>query len=311
MAVRRMGAVEWGLLAALAAVWGGSFFFVEVLVASLDWPTVVVLRIAPAALALTLLVHVMGHRLPADWATWRAFLVMGALNNVAPFSLIAWGQLTIDSGLAAILNATTPLFTVLLAHVLTADERLSAKRAAGVVAGLAGVVVLIGPGALAGLGTEALAQGAVLLAALSYGFAGIYGRRLTTLPAPVAAAGMLLASTALAVPLALLLGAPLAADFSLGSVGAVLGLSLLSTALAYLIYFRVLASAGATNLLLVTFLIPVSALTLGGLFLGERPPWTAYAGLALILAGLAFVDGRLVGRWWVPAALRSPRRARQ
>ena len=309
MAVRRMGAVECLLLAALAAVWGGSFFFVGVLVASLDWPTVVLLRIAPAALALTIVVHAMGHRLPGDWPTWRAFLVMGAINNVVPFSLIAWGQLTIDSGLAAILNATTPLFTVLLAHVLTADERLSAKRAAGVVAGLAGVVVLIGPGALAGLGTAALAQGAVLLAALSYGFAGIYGRRLTALPVPVAAAGMLLASTALAVPLALLLGAPLAAEFSLGSVGAVLGLSLLSTALAYLIYFRVLASAGATNLLLVTFLIPVSALILGGLFLGERPPWTAYAGLALILVGLAFVDGRLVGRWWVPAVLRSPRRA--
>ncbi len=308
MAVRRMGAVEWLLLAALAAVWGGSFFFVEVLVGHLDWPTVVLLRIAPAALALILLVYAMGHRLPVDWATWRAFLVMGALNNVVPFSLIAWGQLAIDSGLAAILNATTPLFTVALAHALTADERLSGNRVAGIVVGLAGVVVLIGPGALAGLGAGALAQGAVLLAALSYAFAGIYGRRLSVLPAPVAAAGMLLASTALAAPLALLLGAPLAVDFTLGTLGAVLGLSLLSTALAYLIYFRVLASAGATNLLLVTFLIPVSALLLGGLFLGERPPWTAYAGLALIFAGLVAIDGRLLRRL-IPAALRSPRRA--
>ena len=299
MAVRRMGVIEWALLAALATVWGGSFFFVGVLVKSLDWPTIVMLRIAPAALALTVLIYALGHRLPADWPTWRTFLVMGALNNVAPFSFTAWGQLTIDSGLAAILNATTPLFTVLLAHALTSDERLSGNRIAGVVLGLVGVAVLIGPGALSGLGCDAMAQGAILLAALCYGLAGLYGRRLTALPVPVAATGMLVASTAMAIPLALVFGAPLAMELSGTDLGAVLGLSLLSTALAYLIYFRLLKSVGATNLLLATFLVPVGALILGGLFLGERPGWTAYAGLALILGGLAAVDGRLLERFTV------------
>ena len=286
--------VEWALLAALATVWGGSFFFVKVLVTSLDWPTVVMLRIAPAALALVVVIYALGYRLPSDWPTWRAFLVMGLLNNVAPFSYIAWGQLTIDSGLAAILNGTTPLFVVLLAHGLTSDERLSANRVAGVVVGLLGVVVLIGPGALAGLGGEALAQGAILLAALCYGLSGIYGRRLTTLPVPVAAIGMLVASTVLVIPLALVLGDPLAMAPTGPIIGAVLGVSLLSTALAYLIYYRVLKTAGPTNLLLVTFLVPIGALVLGGMFLGERPGWTAYAGLALILCGLAAVDGRLL-----------------
>jgi drug/metabolite transporter (DMT)-like permease len=294
MAVRRMGLVEWALLAALATVWGGSFFFVKVLVTSLDWPTVVLLRIAPAALALVVLIYAMGHRLPTDWPNWRTFLVMGLLNNVAPFSFISWGQLTIDSGLAAILNATTPLFAVLLAHVLTSDERLSGNRVAGVVVGILGVVVLIGPGALAGLGGEALAQGAIILAALCYGLSGIYGRRLTALPVPVAATGMLVGSAVIVIPLALVLGDPLAMGVTGPVLGAVLGLSLLSTALAYLIYFQVLKTAGATNLLLVTFLVPIGALVLGGLFLGERPGWTAYAGLALILCGLAAVDGRLL-----------------
>ncbi len=294
MAVRRMGLVEWALLAALATVWGGSFFFVKVLVTSLDWPTVVMLRIAPAALALVVLIYAMGYRLPTDGATWRAFLVMGLLNNVAPFSFIAWGQLTIDSGLAAILNATTPLFAVSLAHVLTSDERLSGNRIAGVVVGLMGVVVLIVPGALAGLGGAALAQGAIILAALCYGLSAIYGRRLTALPVPVAATGMLVGSTVIAIPLALVLGDPLAMEPTTPIIGAVLGLSLLSTALAYLIYYRVLKTAGATNLLLVTFLVPIGALVLGGMFLGERPDWTAYAGLGLILCGLAAVDERLL-----------------
>ncbi len=293
MAVRRMGVVEWGLLAALAAVWGGSFFFVEVLIASLDWPTVVVLRIAPAALALTLLVHVMGHRLPADWPTWRAFLVMGAINNVAPFSLIAWGQLAIDSGLAAILNATTPLFTVLLAHVLTRDERMTSNRLIGVLLGLGGVAVLVGPDILHELGAQGLAQLAVLGAAASYACAGIYGRRFKELPPAIAAAGMLCGTTVMILPVALILDQPWSLRPSVVTWGAVLGLSLFSTALAYLIYFRILAAAGATNLLLVTFLIPVSALFLGVAVLGERPDWSAFAGLALIFAGLAAVDGRL------------------
>ena len=294
MAIRQMGTTEWLLLGTLSVLWGGSFFFVEVLLDALDPYSVVFWRVGPAALALVVLVYATGHRLPGDWATWRALVVMGVLNNVAPFTLIAWGQTEIESGLAAILNATTPLFAVALAHLMTSDERMTANRAVGVLAGLAGVAALVGPAALAGIGAGVLGQAAILAAALSYACAGLYGRRLTGLPAPVAAAGMVCASAAMALPIALATGAPFAFEPEGATIGAIAGLSLLSTALAYLIYFRVLAAAGATNLLLVTFLIPPSALALGVAVLGERPTLGAIAGMALIFVGLAAVDGRLV-----------------
>ncbi len=291
-----MGARDWLLLLVLSVLWGGSFFFVEVALAELGPLTVVTGRVGLAATALIGLVYLGGGRMPLAPRLWGAILVMGALNNLIPFSLIAWGQVHIDSGLASILNATTPLFTVVLAHFLTAEERLTAGRLAGVLLGLGGVAVLIGPQALAGLGLAGLGQVAVLGAALSYAFAGIFGRRFKELPPSVAAAGMLSATTVMILPLALVVERPWSLSPSSVTWGAMLGLALLSTAVAYQIYFRILASAGATNLLLVTFLIPVSALLLGVLVLGERPQWTAFAGMALIFAGLAAVDGRLLAR---------------
>ena len=284
---------DWSLLVTLSILWGGSFFFSEVALAELGPLTVVLGRVGFAALALIGLSYLTGHRLPAAPGLWGAFLVMGALNNLIPFSLIVWGQVTIDSGLAAILNATTPLFAVLLAHVLTRDERLTRGRAAGVLLGLAGVAVLVGPEALGQFGAAGLAQLAVLGAAFSYACAGIYGRRFKNLPPVVAATGMVACSAVLTLPLALVVERPWEMDPGALTWAAVLGLALLSTALAYVIYFRILASAGATNLLLVTFLIPVSALFLGMVVLGERPEASAFAGLALIFAGLAAVDGRL------------------
>jgi drug/metabolite transporter (DMT)-like permease len=291
-----MGLREWLLLATLSVLWGGSFFFVEVALKELGPLTIVLGRVGFAAAALIAFVHLSGRRMPASPRLWGAFLAMGALNNLIPFSLIAWGQVHIDSGLASILNATTPLFTVLLAHFLTAGERITPGRIAGVLLGLCGVAALIGPEALRGLGLQGLGQIAVLGAALSYACAGIFGRRFEVLPPAVAAAGMLTATTVMILPLALVVERP----WTLGPAGeiwaALLGLSLLSTAVAYLIYFRILARAGATNLLLVTFLIPVSALLLGVVFLGERPGWTAFAGMIFIFAGLAAVDGRLLSR---------------
>jgi len=221
---------------------------------------------------------------------------MGLLNNTVPFALIFWGQRTIDTGLAAILNATTPIFTVLLAHVLTRDERLTRNRAAGVLLGLLGVAVLIGPHALAGFDLAATSQLAIVAAALSYGFAGIYGRRFRGLPPIVPAAGMLTASTAMILPVALLLDRPWTLPVGGTTWAAVAGLALLSTALGYVIYFRILAAAGATNLLLVTLLIPVGALTLGAFALHERLAWNAFAGMALIFLGLCAIDGRALRR---------------
>ena len=293
-----MGLVEWGLLFVLSVLWGGSFFFVGVAVDGLPLLTIVVLRVALAAVALNLVVVLTGLRMPKSRQVWAAFLGMGLLNNLIPFSLIVWGQTHIASGLASILNATTPLFTVIVAHVVTADEKLTAGRTAGAVVGLAGVVLMIGPDALGGLGSDVFAQLAVLGAALSYAFAGIFGRRFRRLGvAPMlTATGQVSASTVLLIPLALAVDQPWTLTVPSPEVwGSIAGLALLSTALAYILYFRILETAGATNVLLVTFLVPVSAILLGATILGERLAAEHFAGMGLIGLGLAAIDGRPLG----------------
>ena len=292
----RMGALEWALLIALSIIWGGSFLFVGIAVSALPTFTIVLLRVAIAALALHLILRAMRIPLPGDATAWAAFFGMGLLNNVIPFSLIAWGMIHIASGLASILNATTPLFTVLLAHALTGDERLTRARLAGVLTGLAGVVVLIGPEALQGLGGDVLAQIAVLGAACSYGFAGIFGRRFRRMGIPplATATGQVTASSILLLPMTLYMDRP----WTLAMPGvtvwaAIVGLALLSTALAYILFFRILAGAGAVNLSLVTFLIPVSAILMGITVLGETLHATDFLGMILIGCGLIAIDGRL------------------
>lgn len=294
---RRMGAAEWALLLALSVLWGGSFLFVGVAVRELPPLTIVVARVALAALALHLVLRAGGRALPRDRRVWAAFFAMGLLNNAVPFTLIAWGQAYIASGVASILNATTPLFTVLVAHVLTADERATPQKVAGVVVGLLGVAAMIGGDALRSLGVDVAAQLAVLAGAVSYAFAGVFGRRFKAMGVgPLeTAAGMLTASTLLLAPLMLALDRPWSLSGPSGAaLGAVIGLALVSTALAYILYFRILATAGATNLLLVTFLIPVSAILFGAAFLGERLDPRHFVGMALIGLGLAAIDGRAV-----------------
>jgi drug/metabolite transporter (DMT)-like permease len=290
---RTMGPLEWALLIALSVLWGGTFVFAEVALDEVHPLTLVLARVSIAAGALMLAVYATGQRMPRSTALWGAFFGMGALNNLIPFSLIFWGQTRITGGLAAILNATTPLFTVVLAHFMTADERMTPNRLGGVLLGVAGVVVLIGPAALHELGLQLLAQIAVLGAALSYALAGIFGRRFRDLPPLVSAAGQVSATTIMMLPVVLWLGAPWRVPLpGPWTWAAILGLALLSTALAYLIYFRLLASAGATNLLLVTFLIPVSAIVLGASLLGEELEPRHFGGMALIGFGLAAIDGR-------------------
>ncbi|MEX2200626.1 MAG: DMT family transporter [Dongiaceae bacterium] len=290
----RMGGIEWMLLVALSIVWGGSFFFAEVALERLPPFTIVFARVAIAAIALNLLMPILGYRMPRSFAAWQRFFAMGAINNAIPFSLIVWGQTGIASGLAAILIATTPLFAVLLAHVLTRDERLTSGRVAGIAIGFLGVVAMIGPDAIEGLGASVLAQAAVLAAAISYAFAGIYGRRFRAMPPLVTATGQVTASTILMLPLLLIVDAPGTLVWPGWTIaGALLGLGILCTAAAYLMFFRILAAAGAVNLLLVTFLIPVSALALGIVFLGERLEPAQLAGMILIGLGLAAIDGRI------------------
>jgi drug/metabolite transporter (DMT)-like permease len=294
-----MTRAEWAMLLALSLLWGGSFFFTGVALRELPPLTLVLLRVGLAALILNLALPALGLRMPRDRRTWAAFFGMGLLNNALPFGLIVWGQTHIASGLASILNATTPLATVLVAHVLTADEKMTGNRLAGVIVGLLGVVVMIGPEVLQGFGVNVAAQLACLAAALSYAFAGVFGRRFKRLGvAPmITATGQVIASTVILLPVALVVEQPWALAMpSLPVWGAIAGIALLSTALGYVIYFRILASAGATNLLLVTFLIPVSAILLGSLVLGERLDAKHFAGMALIGAGLLAIDGRVFAR---------------
>jgi drug/metabolite transporter (DMT)-like permease len=288
-----MASREWVLLIILSILWGGSFFFAEVALRDLGPLTIVCGRVSFAAIALLGYVYLSGNRMPGDLKTWVSFFIMGGLNNLIPFSLIVWGQSQIDSGLASIINATTPLFTVALAHVLTTDEKLSTNKAIGILFGIIGVTVLIGPDALKGLDGQAWGKIAIVGAAISYSFAGIFGKRLSTMPTSVAAAGMLTGSSVMMLPLMFVFETPLLTTPDMATWGSVLAIALLSTSVAYLIYFHILAKAGATNLLLVTFLVPVSAVMLGILVLGESLSSRTLAGMALIFAGLAAVDGRL------------------
>jgi drug/metabolite transporter (DMT)-like permease len=291
----RLEAQDWGLLLALSLLWGASYFFSKVAVGALPPLTVVGARVLLAAAALLLVCRLVGVALPVG--RWRDFLGMGAINNVLPFALIFWAQTEIASGLASILNATTPLFTAILAHGLTRDERLTPSKIFGVGLGIAGVAVLVGVEVLDGLGSAVVPQLACLAAAVSYAFAGIFARRrLKGIPPLAAASGQLTASAMMALPIMALIDRPWTLPLpETTTIGAVLGLALLSTALGYSIYFRILARAGATNILLVTLLIPPSTIVLGALFLGERLEAHHAAGFAAIGLGLAAIDGRLSG----------------
>jgi drug/metabolite transporter (DMT)-like permease len=289
-----MGAPEWIALLALSSLWGGSFFFYKVLVAELPPFTVVLGRVSIAALALHLLLLARRDPLRLTMQQWKSFLVLGVLNNVIPFSLIAFGEIRIASGSAAILNATTPIFTILVAHFFTSDEKITAAKGVGVLAAFLGVAVLIGPAALSGFSQgDLLGDAACLLAAAVYSLGATYGRRFKGIAPLKIATAQVTAATIILIPLAALVDRPWALPMpSTGAWAALLAIALLSTSLAYLLFFRILAVAGATNLVLVTFLLPGSALILGALFLDEIVTLRALMGMALIGLGLAAIDGR-------------------
>lgn len=289
----KMGAIEWLLLIMLALVWGGAFFFAKVAVAEVPPISIATVRVALAALTLIAIARVLRLALPRGIAEWRPFLVMGLLNNAIPFSLIFWGQMSIASGLASIINAATPIFTALLAHVMTADEKLSGGKIAGICLGVAGVAVMIGVDVLDGFGQSVWAQLAIVAAAISYAFASIYGRRFSSRPPLVTASGQLVGSTIVLLPLALLIDRPWEQPVPSGqTLLFLIALALVSTAFAYILYFRILKVAGATNVSLVTLLVPVSAILLGAMFLGERLTGDQIIGMGLIGFGLLAIDGR-------------------
>ncbi|GGE17703.1 ABC transporter permease [Aureimonas endophytica] len=290
-----MGPLEWALLLLLSVLWGGAFFFSKLALHELPPFTVVLARVAIAALALALYLVATGRALPAGRAAWSAFLGMGLLNNLVPFSLIFWGQTQIASGLASILNATTPIFSIVIAHALTEDETLTAHRLAGIGLGIAGVALLMAGRVAAADGPPLLPMLACLGAACSYGFASVYGRRFRRMGLmPVSVAfGQTAATTLMILPVVLAVDAPWRLAVPSATVMLALGgLALLSTALAYILFFRILAVGGAINASLVTLLIPVSAILLGGLVLGERLGANHFAGMGLIALGLLAIDGR-------------------
>jgi drug/metabolite transporter (DMT)-like permease len=291
-----MGTLEWVLLIILATVWGASFFLAKIAVDEVPPLTLVFCRVSLAAVTLFFYFKLSSRTIPLGIALWGAFLLMGLINNVIPFSLLFWGQTQIASGLASILNATTPIFTVLVAHVLTNDERLNSHRLIGVVFGFVGVAVMLGGGFVSSAENPTAAMIACLGAALSYAFASVFGRRFAAMnigPARVAF-GQLTASSLIMIPIILLVDPPLRPlSWSLTAQLAVVALAIICTALAYILFFRILATGGATNISLVTLLVPVSAILLGTILLNEQLAVNDFIGMALIGLGLVATDGRI------------------
>lgn len=289
----RMQGNDLGLLAVLGLLWGGSFIFTSIAIVELPPLSLATLRFGLSALVLCLWAILRGVRIELTLGLCLAFVVMGLLNNMLPFSLIAFGQQQIPAGMAAILNSTAPLFSAVLTPLLTRDgERFSVLRFVGVFFGIAGVAVLSLPAVSGQTQFEAWALLPGLGAALSYAFAAIWGMRFRGLPVLVIAAGQLLAAAMLGLPLALIVDHAWLLRPSLEVWAAMGGLAFFSTALGYLVYFRLLVNSGPTNALLVTFLIPPAAVVIDLLAFGQRLPDLALPALALIFAGIACVDGR-------------------
>ncbi|KQV14022.1 ABC transporter permease [Rhizobium sp. Root1203] len=292
-----MSASDWGQLLLLGLLWGGSFFFARIAVAEIPPLALVLYRVSIAAFVLHLWLRIRGVPFAPALARPGSFLCLALLNNVIPFSLIFTGQTQIGAGLASIFYATTPLWTILVANLLTADEKLSATKLVGVGLGISGAAIMIGPGLLSNLGGPVWAKLAVTGAAISYAFGVVYAKRFKDITPSVVATGQLTASTAIMAPIVFVLYSPAALATSSVPIWAAVGvLAVFTTALAFILYFNIIASAGATNASLVTLLVPVSAILLGAVFLGERLEPFEFAGMALIVSSLLIIDGRLLRR---------------
>lgn len=293
----QMNRSDWLTLIALAVIWGAAFMFISVAVSEVAPLTYVWLRLTLAAGAMWLFLWWRRESPGLPRQIWVSILVLALFNNAIPFVLFGWGQTHIASGLAAILNATTPIWGVVVAHLFTHDEKLSGRKLAGVLLGFAGVTVMIGPALLGSLGNNVLAQLACVTAALCYAFAGVWARRYRGMGvSPISVTtGQLTAGALVMLPVAALVDRPwLDALPSLKAIGAIAALAVVCSAFAYILYFRLIDRAGATNALLVTLLVPPVAIFLGSLVLHELIEPRDFAGLALIALGLAAIDGRLL-----------------
>jgi drug/metabolite transporter (DMT)-like permease len=287
---------QWSLLVLLSLIWGGSFLFVAIGVKELPPVTIVLARVAIGAMILVPMVILLGHALPNNVKAWRAYAVMAVLNNAVPFTLIVWSQQHITAGLASVLNATAPLWSVLLFH-LFAIEAMTLNRVIGILIGVVGVVVLVGPEALGGNGLVALGMFGMLVATLFYGLSGVWARRFKGTPPIVSAAAQLACATVMLLPAALLIEQPWTLPVpSTAAIVSMIGLGALSTAFAYVIFFHLMMTAGPSNAMLVTLIIPISAVVLGHLVLGEPIHLRHIAGGVVIGVALLVIDGRLFAR---------------
>ncbi|MEM7686521.1 MAG: DMT family transporter [Paracoccaceae bacterium] len=294
----QMSGRAWIELALLSLLWGGSFLSIAIALREIGPFTAVLHRVGWACILLWIVVLARGLRPPSDWRIWGAFLVMGCLNNVIPFSLMSWGQLHVESGLVSIFNAMTAPLGVLVAAFLLRDERLTPRRLGGVLLAFAGACIIIGIDNLGTLDLRALGQWAVIAGALSYAFASSWAKiTLRGIDPMVAAAGMLTGSTLVMFPTASVLEGWPSLALSAPTWIAIGYYSIFATAAAYLLYYRVLGMAGAGNLMLCTLLIPPVAILLGWAVLDERLSPSAFGGFALIALGLMVIDGRALRAW--------------
>ena len=293
----QMNGSDWLIMLVLAVIWGGAFFFIGVAVRDVPPLTYVWLRVTIAAVALWIFVKARGGTLDLPRQVWGSIVLLAVLNNALPFTLFGWGQTHIASGLASILNATTPIWGVLVAHFFTVDERMNPRKIAGVLLGFGGVATMIGPSLLSDIGSSALAQLACVGAALSYAFAGVWARRFKRLGiSPLSiTTGQLTAAAVVMLPVSMIAEHPWTRALPpVSAWAAITALAVLCTAFGYVLYFKLIDGAGATNAMLVTLLVPPVAILLGGLFLGETLAPQDFAGLALIALGLAAIDGRML-----------------
>jgi drug/metabolite transporter (DMT)-like permease len=293
----QMNGNDWLILGTLAIIWGGAFFFIGVAVRHVPPLTYVWLRVTIAAIAMWTYLHFKGEKLGLPRSAWVSMLVLALLNNALPFTLFGWAQTHIASGLASILNATTPIWGVLVAHFLTHDERMTPRKIAGVMLGFGGVATMIGPALLSNLGSAGLAELACVTASLSYALAAVWARRFRRQgisPLSVTT-GQMTAGALMMLPMSMFIDRPWTLAFPpLTAWAAIAALALFCTALGYVLYFRLIATSGATNALLVTLLVPPVAIVLGALFLDETLAPQDFIGLGLIALGLAAIDGRLL-----------------